>query len=110
MAKILNNKKSLGKDLITLAVIIIAYAIVAFLLYSGNMKRQMTNMLVPISVYICLAVSLNLVVGLLGELSLGHAGFMSVGLFSGCLPPICRKTFAGLRAGPDEEKNTRMRT
>ena len=35
-----------------------------------------------------MAVSLNLVVGLLGELSLGHAGFMSVGLFSGCLVSI----------------------
>ena len=32
-----------------------------------------------------MAVSLNLVVGFLGELSLGHAGFMSVGAFSGTL-------------------------
>lgn len=45
-------------------------------------------MLIPISVYIVLAVSLNLVVGLLGELSLGHGGFLSVGLFSGCLVAI----------------------
>ncbi len=30
-----------------------------------------------------MAVSLNLTVGILGELSLGHAGFMSVGAFSG---------------------------
>ena len=42
-------------------------------------------MLISISAYIVMAVSLNLVVGLLGELSLGHAGFVSVGLFSGCL-------------------------
>ena len=45
-------------------------------------------MLIPTAVYIVMAVSLNLVVGLLGELSLGHAGFMSVGLFSGCLVAI----------------------
>ena len=32
-----------------------------------------------------MAVSLNLTVGMLGELSLGHAGFMSVGAFSGTL-------------------------
>ena len=31
-----------------------------------------------------LAVSLNLVVGFLGELSLGHAGFMCVGAYLGC--------------------------
>ena len=33
--------------------------------------------------YVILAVSLNLTVGILGELSLGHAGFMCVGAFSG---------------------------
>jgi len=36
-------------------------------------------------VYIVMAVSLNLVVGISGELSLGHAGFMSVGAFSGII-------------------------
>lgn len=66
----------------------LVYAAAALLLYSGNLTRQISNMLLPISVYIVLAVSLNLVVGLLGELSLGHAGFMSVGLFSGCLLSI----------------------
>ena len=64
------------------------YIIVSYLTYSGSASRQLSNMLIPISTYIVLAVSLNLVVGLLGELSLGHAGFMSVGLFSGCLVSI----------------------
>jgi branched-chain amino acid transport system permease protein len=36
-------------------------------------------------VNIILAVSLNLVTGFLGELSLGHAGFMSIGAFAGAL-------------------------
>ena len=39
----------------------------------------------PICVYISLAVSLNLLVGICGELSLGHAGFMGIGAFSGVL-------------------------
>lgn len=65
--------------------VVALYAVIAALLFSGNLSRQYTNMLTSISCYIALAVSLNLVVGLLGELSLGHAGFMSVGLFSGCL-------------------------
>ncbi len=81
-------KKRKSKNVITLTLIAAIYAVVAFMLYSGNIKRQTTNMLIPVSVYIVLAVSLNLVVGLLGELSLGHAGFMSVGLFSGCLVSI----------------------
>ena len=74
---------SFGKNLIT-----VVYAVVAGLVYSGSASRQLANMVIPISAYIVLAVSLNLVVGLLGELSLGHAGFMSVGLFSGCLLSI----------------------
>ena len=38
-----------------------------------------------------LAVSLNLVVGILGELSLGHAGFMCVGAFAGAFFSMCTK-------------------
>lgn len=81
------NRKLKG-DLITLALTVVLYIVIGTMLYTGHMTRQLSNMLIPISVYIILAVSLNLVVGLLGELSLGHAGFMSVGLFSGCLLSI----------------------
>ena len=56
-------------------------AVCAGILYSGAASRQMSSMLVSMTCYIAMAVSLNLVVGLLGELSLGHAGFMSAGLF-----------------------------
>lgn len=78
----------INRDYLTLAAVAVIYGVVAALLYGGSLTRQVSNMLIPISVYIVLAVSLNLVVGLLGELSLGHAGFMSVGLFSGCLLSI----------------------
>lgn len=82
------TKKLFSRDFITLYIVAAAYILISVLLFSGNLSRQITNMLIPISCYIVLAVSLNLVVGLLGELSLGHAGFMSVGLFSGCLMSI----------------------
>ncbi|MGN1047108.1 MAG: branched-chain amino acid ABC transporter permease [Eubacteriales bacterium] len=81
-------KKAFSKNAVTLYFVIALYAVVSILLYGGMIGRQITNMLIPVSCYIVLAVSLNLVVGLLGELSLGHAGFMSVGLFSGCLLSI----------------------
>ncbi len=84
----MKKKFRLSKDILTLILVAILYAAVAYLLYSGSIKRQVASMLIPISVYIVMAVSLNLVVGFLGELSLGHAGFMSVGLFSGCLVSI----------------------
>ena len=82
------QKKRQRADLITVAAVAALLVAMSALLYTGNLTRQVTNMLIPTAVYIVLAVSLNLVVGLLGELSLGHAGFMSVGLFSGCLVAI----------------------
>jgi len=77
-----------NKDALTLIGVTLLYVVLAFLLYSGLSSRQLANMMIPISAYIVMAVSLNLVVGFLGELSLGHAGFMSAGLFSGCLLSI----------------------
>ena len=84
----LTQKKRQRTDLLTVAAVAALFVVMAALLYTGHLTRQVTNMLVPVAVYIVMAVSLNLVVGLLGELSLGHAGFMSVGLFSGCLVSI----------------------
>ena len=67
---------------------IICYAIVigAFIFCQasmGSMTRLMKGQLVNICAYVVMAVSLNLVVGISGELSLGHACFMSIGAFSG---------------------------
>lgn len=69
----------------TVILVLVIYAISAILIYTGSAGRQFTNMIISVTCYIVMAISLNLVVGFLGELSLGHAGFMSAGLFSGCL-------------------------
>lgn len=60
-----------------------AFIIVTLLNMMGLISSSLQGQLVPICAYIIMAVSLNLVVGISGELSLGHAGFMSVGAFSG---------------------------
>lgn len=51
---------------------------------AGVLSRSFVNLLPKLGYSIILAVSLNLVVGFLGELSLGHAGFMCVGAYLGC--------------------------
>ncbi len=56
----------------------------SLLFYTGNLSRSDTSLFIQIGYSIILAVSLNLVVGFLGELSLGHAGFMCVGANIGC--------------------------
>ena len=65
--------------------VVLAYALITFLIKGGVLNRQYTSLIVPIGVNIMLAVSLNLVTGFLGELSLGHAGFMSLGAYAGAL-------------------------
>ncbi len=49
----------------------------------GILKRSTCYMLTQMAYAVILAVSLNFVVGFLGELSLGHAGFMCVGAYLG---------------------------
>ena len=62
-------------------VILILYFVVQLFLKSGSVSSLMKGLLVPLCIYSILAISLNLVVGISGELSLGHAGFMCVGAF-----------------------------
>ena len=81
--KKLHLKKTTLTTLITVAAIIVIYVIMTILSNTGSLSSVMSGMLVRICVWVMMAVSLNLVVGLLGELSLGHAGFMYVGAFSG---------------------------
>ena len=72
-------------DFATYLGVILAFLVVTFLKNGGFLTRSLTGMLVPICAYVVMAISLNLTVGILGELSLGHAGFMSVGAFSGVI-------------------------
>ena len=64
----------------------VAVALVVMIVLSstGVLPRAIVSLLTRIAYSIILAVSLNLVVGFLGELSLGHAGFMCVGAYIGC--------------------------
>jgi len=77
-----NLNKKTKDNLITFGIILVAYILVLILKGTGSLSSLFTGLLVPLCAYSILAVSLNLTVGILGELSLGHAGFMCVGAFS----------------------------
>ncbi len=82
--KALNQiNKSTRSNMITVGLLILLYVVVQVMISAGSISNLMQGLLVPICYYSILAVSLNLTVGILGELSLGHAGFMCVGAFSG---------------------------
>ena len=74
--------KTFRDNLITYGMVIAAYVIMQILVSAGSVSSLMQGLLVPLCTYAILAVSLNLTVGILGELSLGHAGFMCIGAFT----------------------------
>lgn len=76
-----NMKKTTKSNIITYGMVIVAYLIMQILVGTGSVSNLIQGLLVPLCAYSILAVSLNLTVGILGELSLGHAGFMCVGAF-----------------------------
>ena len=86
MKTYLKNMKTVTKvDFATYLGVILAFIVVTICQSQGLVNRSVSGMLVPICCYVCMSISLNLTVGILGELSLGHAGFMSVGAFSGII-------------------------
>lgn len=80
-----NMSKTTKNNFITYAMVIVLFAVVQTLSSTGNLSNLLTGLLVPLCVYTIAALSLNLVVGFSGELSLGHAGFMCVGAYSSAL-------------------------
>ena len=89
MKKLKNMNKTTKSNFITYGIVLAAYLIVQLMQTTGNLSSLMQGLLVPLCVYVILAVSLNLVVGILGELSLGHAGFMCVGAFTSAFFSKC---------------------
>lgn len=85
------SRKVLIQNLMTYGLVVLAFVIVQAAIQfkwswpdgSKVITKSLNGQLVPICCWIMMAVSLNLVVGVSGELSLGHAGFMSIGAFSG---------------------------
>lgn len=80
-----NMNKTSKDSFMNYGMVIIIFVIVQILSATGNLSNLLTGLLIPLCVYIIAAISLNLVVGFSGELSLGHAGFMCVGAYSSAL-------------------------
>lgn len=85
MAGLVSNVKKQFKFKHIANWVLVAAALVVLVTLSeaGALNRSTVGLLSRIAYSIILAVSLNLVVGFLGELSLGHAGFMCLGAYIG---------------------------
>ncbi|MBQ0064413.1 MAG: branched-chain amino acid ABC transporter permease [Firmicutes bacterium] len=88
-------KKNNKNQALSFLLVIVMYVAIEALLKTGNLKSLYTSMLVPVCCYCIVALALNLVVGVSGELSLGHAGFMSIGAFTGVIVSGYLSNFIG---------------
>ncbi|MBQ8305517.1 MAG: branched-chain amino acid ABC transporter permease [Blautia sp.] len=80
-----NERKIFKNNMLTYLMVIAFFVIVQTMSSTGHLSNLLNALLVPICVYTVATLSLNLVVGFSGELSLGHAGFMCVGAYASAL-------------------------
>ena len=72
-----------ARYLINLLLTVLLWAVLFSQIENGNISRYWSGILVTVGINIILAVSLNMATGYLGQLPLGHAGFMAVGAYTG---------------------------
>ena len=81
------------------ALLVLVFLVIGESLISGGVvNRYQSGVLEQVGIYIIMAVSLNIATGYLGQLPLGHAGFMSVGGYSCALFIIKLMPVLGLNA------------
>ena len=85
MKIIWKNPKTLRAYLINLAAVLLLFLLLNELVAWKILGRTQQGILMLIFINIILATSLNLTTGFLGQIALGHAGFMSIGAYSAAL-------------------------
>ena len=79
------TKKTLKSYAVNLIAVLLLYGTMVGLSESGILNKYYSGILVLVCINIMLAVSLNLTTGCLGQIALGHAGFMSIGAYTAAL-------------------------
>lgn len=74
------NKKT--SYLVSFVLVLVSFAIIQILILSGTIDSYWQSILFLLCINIILSISLNITVGNLGQITLGHAGFMSIGAYS----------------------------
>ena len=82
--------KKISDSYVNYGIVIVFFLVFQILSATGHLSSSFKGQLIPICAYVIMALSLNLVVGFSGELSLGHAGFMSIGAFTGVVSLLHR--------------------
>jgi len=78
-------KKKWQSVLLNFLLVAALFAVLQVCMSAGVIDQYYSGIIMMIGINVILAVSLNLATGFLGQLVLGHAGFMSVGAYAGAL-------------------------
>ncbi|MGI5920358.1 MAG: branched-chain amino acid ABC transporter permease [Syntrophomonadaceae bacterium] len=93
--------KRSSRFIIDVGILVIFFTLVQYLITTGMLNQYYEINLTAMCINIILAVSLNLINGFTGQLSLGHAGFMALGAYASviCTEMLNLPFLAGLLAG-----------
>ncbi len=86
------QKKNKLYYLINAVAVLLVFAVIQLLLSLGVLSRFHSTIIMLICINIILAASLNFSTGFMGQLVLGHAGFMAIGAYTSGLLGIALKT------------------
>ena len=89
------KKNRIGSYIVNTIAIVALFIVGQFMTTSGMLSRYYTGIVMMVGINIILTASLNLTTGYLGQLALGHAGFMSVGAYGAALFTL----YSGLPSG-----------
>ena len=76
------NKKNF---IINILGVSILFIVINILIQSGIINSYINGILILVCINVVLAISLNITAGCLGQMALGHAGFMSIGAYTAAL-------------------------
>ena len=85
--------------LMNLVLIAALWLVLYVLIQNGTITNYWSGILITVGINIILATSLNIATGYLGQLPLGHAGFMAVGAYAGGIFMKAVPVQAMLKAG-----------
>lgn len=86
-------------NLCWIALAAVVFAVVTVLINAGLLGSYYQITLYNICINIILAVSLNLIIGICGQFSLGHAGFMCIGAYSAAIMVKSMPNMGGFAIG-----------
>jgi branched-chain amino acid transport system permease protein len=92
--------KTPARYLINTALTILLYVILSVIVATTGLRGEYyKGIIITVGINVILATSLNVVCGYLGQLPLGHAGFMAVGAYAGAIFMKATPAATLLRAG-----------